>query len=193
MGRNSVTAMSTLEIRTCANKLRKLLGYELKCAIYPSILFDQLSIYFANQGLSFNYQILPDDDKLFGLFDEAMTDMQTGTIYIKESIMKQACDMSNRRSIFTLMHELGHYLLHYVQSDVKFKRVSSSTVVPAYCDPEWQADTFASELLMPFDAVKNMDSEEIRKTFHVSKTAAEVRYRKVQKESWANTKSIFSK
>ena len=56
--------------------------------------------------------------------------------------------------------------------------------VPPYCDPEWQADTFASEFLMPYEECIVMDEEEIRKTYHVSRTAAEVRHNKVKEEKY---------
>ena len=110
--------------------------------------------------------------------------MSTGIIYIKESVMEQACRRAYRRGAFTLIHELGHYLLHYLQNDVKLTRVADDIYVPPYCDPEWQADTFASEFLMPYEECIVMDEEEIRKTYHVSRTAAEVRHNKVKEEKY---------
>ena len=174
--------MSRAAIRSYAMKIRKLLGYSNKDFIHAPKLFDALSILFASQGLDFDYRVMPDDDEIFYHKEEAFTDVTTGIIYIKESVVEQACRRSYRRGAFTLIHELGHYLLHYLQSDARLTRVSDDVYVPAYCDPEWQADTFASEFLMPFEECINMDEEEIRKTYHVSRTAAEVRYNKIQEE-----------
>ena len=125
---------------------------------------------------------MPDDDEIFENKEEAYTDMSTGVIYIKQSVMEQACRRSYKRGAFTLIHELGHYLLHYLQNDVRLTRESDDVEVPIYCDPEWQADTFASEFLMPYDECINMEPEEIRKTYHVSRKAAEVRFNKIQEE-----------
>jgi len=174
--------MSRAAIRSYAMKIRKLLGYSNKDFIHAPKLFDALSILFARQGLDFDYRVMPDDDEIFYDKEEAYTDVTTGIIYIKESVVEQACRRSYRRGAFTLIHELGHYLLHYLQSDARLTRVSDDVYVPAYCDPEWQADTFASEFLMPFEEYINMDEEEIRKTYHVSRTAAEVRYNNIQEE-----------
>lgn len=174
--------MSRLAIRNYAMKIRKLLGYSNKDFIHAPKLFDALSILFANHGLDFDYRVMPDDNEIFYDKEEAYTDVATGIIYIKESVIEQACIRSYKRGAFTLIHELGHYLLHYLQSDARLTRVSGYVYVPAYCDPEWQADTFASEFLMPFEECVNMGKDEIRKTYHVSRTAAEVRYNKIQEE-----------
>lgn len=182
MGKNRVSPMSRAAIRNYAMKIRKILGYSNKDFINAPKLFDELSILFANQGLDFDYRVMPDDDEIFYDKEEAYTDVATGIIYIKESVVEQACRRSYRRGAFTLIHELGHYLLHYLQSDARLTRVADDVNVPAYCDPEWQADTFASEFLMPFEKCVNMNGGEIRKTYHVSRMAAEVRYNKIQEE-----------
>lgn len=174
--------MSRVAIRNYAMKIRVLLGYKNEDYIHAPKLFDKLSILFAEQGLDFDYRIMPDEDSIFLNKEEAYTDMSSGIIYIKESVVEEACRRSFRRGAFTLIHELGHYLLHYLQNDVRLTRVSDSAYVPPYCDPEWQADTFASEFLMPFEECINMSEEEIRKQYHVSRMAAEVRYNKIQEE-----------
>ena len=174
--------MSRVAIRSYAMKIRKLLGYKNTDFIHAPKLFDALSILFAEQGLDFDYRIMPDDHEVFYDKEEAYTDMSTGIIYIKESVMEQACRRAYRRGVFTLIHELGHYLLHYLQNDVRLTRVADDVHVPPYCDPDRQADTFASEFLMPFEECAQMDEEEIRKMYHVSRMAAEVRYNKIQEE-----------
>ena len=176
--------MNRASIRSYAMKIRQLLGYSNKDFINAPKLFDALSILFAEKGLDFDFRIMPDDDEVFYNKEEAYTDMSSGIIYIKESVMEEACRRAYKRGAFTLIHELGHYLLHYLQNDVRLTMVADDVYVPPYCDPEWQADTFASEFLMPYDECINMDEEEIRKTYHVSRMAAEVRYNKVQEEEY---------
>lgn len=182
MSKSRVSPMSRAAIRNYAIKIRQLLGYKNTDYIHAPKLFDMLSILFAEQGLDFDYRIMPDDHEVFYDKEEAYTDMSSGIIYIKESVMEQACRRSYRRGAFTLIHELGHYLLHYLQNDVRLTRIADDVYLPPYCDPEWQADTFASEFLMPYDECINLGPEEIRKVYHVSRKASEVRYNKVQEE-----------
>ncbi len=182
MSKDRVSPMSRAAIRSYAMQIRKLLGYENTDYIHAPKLFDALSILFADKGLDFDFRIMPDEHEVFFDKEEAYTDMSTGIIYIKESVMEQACRRSYKRGAFTLIHELGHYLLHYLQNDVRLTRVAEDVYIPAYCDPEWQADTFASEFLMPYDECIMMKPEEIRKAYHVSRQAAEVRYNKIQEE-----------
>ena len=182
MSKSRVTPLSRIAIRCYAMRIRQLLGFKNTDFVHAPKLFDALSILFAKQGLDFDYRIMPDDHEVFYDKEEAYTDMSTGIIYIKESVMEQACRRAYRRGAFTLIHELGHYLLHYLQNDVRLTRVTDDIFVPPYCDPEWQADAFASEFLMPYEECVDMDVEKIRKTYHVSRMAAEVRYNKIQKE-----------
>ena len=175
--------MKKLDIRKYAMRIRDLLGFGSKDYINAPKLLDSLTVYFNDSGLGFDYRILPDDDRIFENKEEACTDMSTGIIYIKESVMEQACRRRYKRGTFTLIHELGHYLLHYIQNDVRLARVPDYIGVPIYCDPEWQADTFASEFLMPYEECLNMEIEEIRSTYHVSRRAAEVRHDKIKKEN----------
>ena len=82
------------------------------------------------------------------------------------------------RARFTIAHELGHYFLHMDDSENKVItsfRMDHSPI-------EKQADTFAAEILMPEDAVReeyeNMVipvSDSLAETFNVSKQA--MRYR----------------
>ena len=79
------------------------------------------------------------------------------------------------RDRFTVCHEIAHALLH---TGVTLNRVRSKPR-PFEC-PEWQANTFASAILMPEDAVARMRSVwEVIQVFGVSQDAAEVRLRKM--------------
>ena len=49
--------------------------------------------------------------------------------------------------------------------------------VPAYMNPEWQANAFAGELMAPYDLVKGMRIEEIAEKCGMSITAASIQYR----------------
>ena len=174
--------MSKVEIRDYAMRIRHLLGYEDTDYISAPKLFDKLSILFSELGLAFDYKVLPDNHEIFYNREEAYTDMSTGIIYIKESVMEEACRRKYKRGAFTLIHELGHYFLHYIPNGIRLTRVADDVHVPIYCDPEWQADTFSSEFMMPYCKCIELNSEEIRKMYHVSRKASEVRYNKIQDE-----------
>ena len=80
---------------------------------------------------------------------------------------------------FTLAHELGHLALHTGQ--MSYAR--SGPPRKLYEDSEWQADQFAAEFLMPYDAVLRMQSaDEVQRVFRVSASAARVRFEKVKEE-----------
>lgn len=93
------------------------------------------------------------------------------------------------RARFCLAHEVGHVTLHSAEL-VRLSRIPGATAglargqasdVPAYLDVEWQANAFASALLMPAAALAKLDAigklcvEEVCNCFKVSKTCA--RYR----------------
>ena len=174
--------MSRNEIRQYTNKIRGLIGLKSDEFVNAPKLYDTLSVLFSNHGLDFDYTVLPDNDEIFIDKEEAFTNVVTGKIYIKESVMNRACNNSYDRGAFTLIHELGHFFLHYIQLDAKLCRVEDEIDVPAYRDPEWQANAFASEFLMPFVACIDMTPDEIRNTFHVSKKAATIRASEIREE-----------
>ena len=64
-----------------------------------------------------------------------------------------------------------HYLLHD-ETNISFAR--SINEIPAYVDPEWQANTFAAELLIPKKLIKDLSVEEIMRKCGVSRQCAEI-------------------
>ncbi len=66
------------------------------------------------------------------------------TITLSQSLYLAACE-GDRDSLFTLAHELGHLYMHADQPNT-FARGSLSYTREEDC--EWQADQFASELLV---------------------------------------------
>ena len=84
--------------------------------------------------------------------------------------------LGSARDRFTLCHELGHYLLHQPES-ISYARGT----VPAYRNPEWQANTFAAELMAPANMVKNMSIEEIMEECGMSRQAAAIQYNLIHK------------
>ena len=137
MSKAYASPLKIVEIREYARKLRSLLSLGPLDWISLPKLYDMLACLFSDNGFQFDYRVLPDNDPAFEQREEAYTDMQTGVITIKESVMEKACRKRFNRSAFTLAHELGHYFLHYLQRESKLCRVRDEMPVPVYCDPEW--------------------------------------------------------
>ena len=77
-----------------------------------------------------------------------------GTTNTSRNIMRIRSDVyegaihDNPRDRFTLCHELGHYILHQPEN-ISYARGD----IPVYQNPEWQANTFAAELLIPDELI----------------------------------------
>lgn len=108
------------------------------------------------------------DDELSDAYAKTIPDY--GVMTIRESTYEGSA-RNNPRDRFTLCHELGHYLLHraknisYMRSDRELKK---------FMDPEWQANTFAAELLVPEEVAKNFSVPEIARICGVSYSVAQI-------------------
>lgn len=96
---------------------------------------------------------------------------------IDEKVYERASN-GNPRDKFTIAHEIGHYFL---VDQIAFTR-SETGSVPAYMNPEWQANVFAGELLIPSNEIKGLSVEEIVKIYKVSHQAAEIAYTNVNRQ-----------
>ena len=89
-------------------------------------------------------------------------------IQIREDVYQRACNGSGRDRL-TMAHELFH-LLQHTRDNISFAR--SEGKVKTYMDPEWQADAFGGELLVPCNLITGMSAEEISRECKVSMSAA---------------------
>lgn len=161
-------ARSVDTIRWAAQTARDALGYEdiarvqaehlIECALpqlLPSFVYDIQPIMKMgeNHGLAY-----PDKD----------------CIVLREDVYFGARS-GNGRDLFTIAHEVGHLVLH--QSENLVQRYGRGD--PAlFCQPEWQADTFAAEFLMDLRKIRPGDTPHlIARRFGVSITAAQRRVR----------------
>lgn len=90
-------------------------------------------------------------------------------------------DTSPTRDNFTIAHELGHYVLHYLwQIQVKKKKPFKLRATRYGSDrAEWEANWFASAFLMPQKEfsrqAKTTNLAELAQMFSVSRQAASIR------------------
>lgn len=120
-------------------------------------------------------QIIDDDDLYLDKKTVALYNASDNFIYLKESVIEEV-DNGIYRSNFTLAHEL----FHYIQAQIfKFDFYEVETR-KAYEDPEWQANEFAGELLLPKAFLVDDDIDFLASHFKVSKEC--VLTRKVKKK-----------
>ena len=114
----------------------------------------------------------------FGPGVEGMTFPDDNLIYIREDVYLRACN-NDGRARFSIAHEIGHYCIH---GGVGLARRARHTT-PIYCNSEWQADTFAGELLADSRCVRRGDSiSDLIARFGLSHEAACVRWTQLQGE-----------
>lgn len=103
-----------------------------------------------------------------------------GCVFLSDSTYAACLDRSNPRALFTLAHELGHLALgHELALNLEVGLREEHQI---YEDSEWQANTFASELLMPEDIIRLEElffPESLCDRFGVSFEAARVRLTKL--------------
>lgn len=127
-----------------------------------------LAIILQEQGLSALYR----DD----ILDEALLDPQGKVIYIRRD------DKPMTRKIFSIAHELGHWILHSrdkVRPRINF--YNNQIIDQMQTIEEQEANAFAAELLMPYDEVRNFimqgyNIEFLMAHFNVSYEFAYYRY-----------------
>lgn len=165
----SAEPLSRKNIRKITMRLRKLLGFENEL-FFPIVHFIEWVIADPESGMDFEILTKEEMQDTYGTTNTGSNKMR-----IREDVYEGAIK-GNPRDRFTLCHELGHYFLHQPES-ISYARGN----IPAYRNPEWQANTFAAELMAPYDLVKNMSANEIAEKCGMSRQAAEIQYRECQK------------
>lgn len=156
--------LSRVQIRKITTNLRKMIGCEER-SYFPIVEFIEWVM--GDPDNDFDYEIVSTDE-MEGMYGN----MNTGAnvMRIREDVYEGAIK-GVPRDRFTLCHELGHYLLHQPE------RISHARGnVPAYQNPEWQANTFAAELMAPYRLIQNMTVDDIMMKCGMSRQAATIQY-----------------
>lgn len=161
------TPTSNSQLRKYAKRIRKMFNCD------EELYFPVLKIldYLMDEG-AIIFQILDDNDPYFLENELAKFDFYENCIYAKESVYLEAIQDIGR-SRFTLTHELAHYILLRL---LNFESYTMDSAPLAFQDPEWQANTLARELLIPYDLSKNLSILEIIDECKVSEECALVNY-----------------
>ena len=154
------------DIRNIALEVRKLIEYENK-PFFPIVEFIEYVL--TNPEFKDSAElIILEPDEMRDTY--GTTNTGKNVISIRRDVYEGAVK-GNPRDRFTLCHEVGHYLLPQPKC-ISYARGS----VPKYCDPEWQANTFAGELMAPRNLIQDMSIEEIMQKCGMSYQAAAIQY-----------------
>lgn len=168
-----VPPASKNDIKNLALEVRE--RFQLYDAVYFPVV-DFIEMLMPINDRNFNYEIV--EDYKLGL-DAANYNPQSHLMKIRESVYNGACD-GNGRDRFTLAHEIGHYFMHS-DIDLLLNRIDRNTSIPLYRNSEWQANTFASALLMPDHIIKNLTPPAISDLCGTSLSAANIAYKQKKK------------
>lgn len=105
---------------------------------------------------------------------EALTDPDDMTIILSSETYDALCDPASPkfyRARFTVAHEIGHLFLHEGIALARGRKDHKH-----FEDSEWQADAFASELLMPTEKCKGLTAQEIQEKYLVGYQASQYKY-----------------
>ena len=158
-----VAPLSRVDIREFTLKIKKVISIQDQLC-FPVLHFFEniMPILFED----FDYEYV-DQEEMEGA--EGLMIPEISTIRIPINTVKDAA-RGIGRARFTIAHEIGHFFLHRNQSLVLCR---SGDHIPPYRNSEWQANTFAGELLVPFHLTKEMNVEEVMRKCKVSRQAAE--------------------
>ena len=159
-----VPAQSIDQIRTIADNIR--IAFQVGKPYLDIVSLLEFKLHFI--GLIFE---VARDEELGD--DDALTFPDKKIIRVKNSVYENACN-GNGRDRFTLAHEIGHLFLH---QGISLGRSYEPRAHQFFEDSEWQADTFAAEIMMPLSLYQTLypDKEKIKTAFGVSYAAAGVR------------------
>ena len=125
---------------------------------------------------------------------EGYTDVAARTVFLSSNVYEEL-EFNDGRARFSAMHESGHVVLHGMERNLSVSTsgggmlLARKTEIPAYQNPEWQANQFASSILLPAPMVRQLAMmsglrnelliKQTMETFKVSYSAAKFRLEKL--------------
>ena len=155
--------LSRREIRKMAQKIRRIED-SVNNLYFDIVHFLECTLPKIDPSFTFTVKPVSEMGECHGL-----TYPDKNEIVIREDVYLRACNGEGRDRL-TMAHELFH-LLQHESSNISFARMGNGTI-ETFRDPEWQADAFGGELLVPYHLISGMTVDEITDTCKVSKKAA---------------------
>lgn len=159
-----VPPLSKLKIHSITDAIREFL--KIDTPYFPIVeIYEFLHVFGARFEVLFEHQMGGDHGR---------TNPDEKVIYIREDVYDGA-HQNKPRDRFTLCHELGHLVLHR-DIPIALSRIDPLNPPAIYRNSEWQADMFASCLMMPTNLLKTYSSlGDVTTDFGVSYSAASAR------------------
>jgi Zn-dependent peptidase ImmA (M78 family) len=154
------------KIRSFTNVIREVVGMKEE-TYFPVVEFLELGI--PQIYPSFSYEIV----EFKHMKNEyGLTYPEHNLIRIREDVYERAIS-GIPRDRFTVAHEIGHFFIHK-PGTLSLARSLKVEKIPPFKCPEWQANTFAGELLAPPQVIKDMSAKEISLSCGVSLHVANI-------------------
>ena len=169
-GNRKAVAMSRKDIRKLAKMIRKKCGLENVHNVPVCQFFEWIM---EKLFPDFDWEVVPD----YTMTEEGVTFSESKKVEIRQDVYVAAC-RGDGRARFTIMHEIGHFILHG-PNRVALCRLAPGEKLRSFEDPEWQADTFAAEFLMDFDLIQGLNYKQISDECGVTYGAAKTRIGKM--------------
>ncbi|WP_197049858.1 ImmA/IrrE family metallo-endopeptidase [Anaerococcus lactolyticus] len=166
-------SLSIKDIRKLANRIRKLFDFENEMN-FPIV---QVIEFLSNKG-AFYLEICTFDE-MGSKYGETIP--SENLIKLREDIYDKACE-NDGFSRSTCSHELLHWLQHREETVSFCRKEEDLKNRRAYENPEWQANCFSGELLVPKHLVKGMTIDEIVEECNVTPSMARYQYKKYEEE-----------
>ncbi|MCI9600546.1 MAG: ImmA/IrrE family metallo-endopeptidase [Lachnospiraceae bacterium] len=161
--------MSRKKLALYARAVRKLAGQEYDLC-FDITKFVDITLPKLDPGFSLQICDKSEMGECHGLTYPDRNEMK-----LREDVYLRAL-MGNGRDRLTISHELFH-LLQHTKENISYAR--SGAKIPIYRSPEWQADAFGGELLVPRYLVKGMSLDDIVRKCMVSYSAARCQLNKM--------------
>lgn len=161
---------SRKDIRSTARIIRKIQNADNEL-YFPILDFVEKTLPRINPSFTFTVGMMEEMGDCHGI-----TFPDKNEIVIREDVYDRAW-LGSGRDRLTIAHELYHYLEHS-KNTVAFARTSKKDI-PPYMDPEWQADAFGGELLVPYHLAGELTVSEIVEKCGVTPAAARFQHRKM--------------
>lgn len=164
---------SRLELRNIAGVFRKM--FNLSCD--ESVPVVELLDRFCDKLGNVSYVIVDDEELPKNVPAATDIDLNEGTftIKIKNSVYEGAYYRQIGGYRNHIMHEMCHVMLYKLGYVPAFQRSFENNKIQRAYSAEWQAMALCGEIMMPYEATKNMTAEEIADKYKVSLLSARKR------------------
>ena len=160
------------ELRLYAKLFRSICGLNSDEPVDPVSLLDRLR---DMEGFGdVRYEVLYNNNLPGNVPAQCTKDEDGYLIQIKDSVYTGAYEKKIGGHRMHIMHEIMHVFADKIGFQPIFTRKLTKET-PCYCKLEWIVMALAGEVMMPYEATKNMNVTELIKNYGVSKAAAEKR------------------